>query len=128
MLDNRHIHARQFKSIWPYINVFFITTDNLTLSEVMACKNPSPWPGAWNFLCFIICAIFFDVFQFHTSKNFFKNSLHPLSTSHGFLLQLSIIRMLSDLSTANNTVQKILYNDYYDDMDWQLHITEWICL
>jgi len=32
MLDNRHIHARQFKSIWPYINVFFITTDNLTLS------------------------------------------------------------------------------------------------
>ena len=31
MLDNRHIHARQFKSIWPYINVFFITTDNLTL-------------------------------------------------------------------------------------------------
>ena len=33
MLDNRHIHARQFKSIWPYINVFFITTDNLTLSE-----------------------------------------------------------------------------------------------
>ena len=128
MLDNRHIHARQFKSICLYINVFFITSDNLTLSEVMACKNPSPWPGAWNFLCFIICAIFFDVFQFHTSKNFFKNSLHPLSTSHGFLLQLSIIRMLSDLSTANNTVQKILYNDYYDDMDWQLHITEWICL
>ena len=44
------------------------------------------------------------------------------------------------MSTANNTVQKILYNDYYDDMDWQLyndyyddmdwqlHITEWICL
>ena len=31
MLDNRHIHARQFKSIWPYINVFFITSDNLTL-------------------------------------------------------------------------------------------------
>lgn len=94
----------------------------------MACKNPSPWPGARNFLCFIICAIFFDVFQFYTSKNFFKNSLHPLSTYHRFLLQLSIIRMLSDLSTANNTVQKILYNDYYDDMDWQLHITEWICL
>ena len=62
MLDNRHIHARQFKSIWPYINVFFITTDNLTLSEVMVCKNPSPWPDAWNFLYFIICAIFFDVF------------------------------------------------------------------
>lgn len=107
---------------------FKMTYDNLTLSVVIACENPSPWPGAWNFLCFIICAIFFDVFQFHTSKNFFKNSLHPLSTYYRFLLQLSIIRMLSDLSTANNTVQKILYNDYYDDMDWQLHITEWICL
>lgn len=33
MLDNRHIHARQFKSIWPYINVFFITTDNLTIIQ-----------------------------------------------------------------------------------------------
>lgn len=85
---------------------------------------------AWRleFSLFHHMCYFFDVFQFHTSKNFFKNSLHPLSTSHGFLLQLSIIRMLSDLSTANNTVQKILYNDYYDDMDWQLHITEWICL
>lgn len=40
MLDNRHIHARQFKSIWPYINVFFITTDNLTLSEVIILLTP----------------------------------------------------------------------------------------
>lgn len=71
---------------------------------------------------------FFRCFSISYLEKFFKNSLHPLSTYHRFLLQLSIIRMLSDLSTANNTVQKILYNDYYDDMDWQLHITEWICL
>lgn len=62
MLDNRHIHARQFKIICLYINVFFIISDNVKLSEIMACKNPSPWPDTWNFLYFIICAIFFDVF------------------------------------------------------------------
>ena len=40
MLDNRHIHARQFKSICLYINVFFITSDNLTLSEVIMLLTP----------------------------------------------------------------------------------------
>lgn len=33
MLDNRYIHTKQFKSIWPYINVFFITSDNLTITK-----------------------------------------------------------------------------------------------
>ena len=54
MLDNRHIHARQFKSIWPYINVFFITTDNLTLSEVIILLTPPRTANDYKITIFLV--------------------------------------------------------------------------
>ena len=34
--NNWHNYADEYDSIWDYINVYFIASDNLTLSEVIA--------------------------------------------------------------------------------------------